>query len=816
MRIESADGEELERPLRPSREAMKEKIDNEKLELNGKELKQRLHELAGHDREAVAVFATRCALRVLPFTAKDSAFDHWLSNQREYAQHVFIACVLGLEYQSIHIVDAVNAAISAVQIDDRANVKAAVETTSDLNDPAVMKAVSAATAVAAVSNAARATKIAINPTTEPINAFISATLSAANAADRFSTAGIHLSDFIQLEQGHTLSVKTGPLWLDGLPPHVRRQADSWSKAMSDLKLDNLVQVYWALLEGRSFPKEEIQLLVNDWYKQYGHKYAQEDKADGEPFPDEMSSKSESESESPPKASTKYDQNHASMYDALADRDNLGRQQLVNAMADILAARENAQHQTIGLLGDWGAGKSTFVKLLKTTLEKQSEIRFLFAEFNAWEYEHTDNMQAGVAREALKGLIDDLGWWERLMLTLKFSWQEKPWHVAVTLASTLVLLAGSLWGFSLTGILAQSIAVGGAGGLAALILWKFFHSLHKLFKSPLVNEWKSYLSLPDYDTYLGTIPVMKRQIRALCRLRLGLDKPRAEQRRFLYVVDDLDRCSHSGVVKTLEAVRLIMGIPQVIVIIAIDQRIALASLALHYKELAAYHQERNPGSIARDYLGKVIQLPVQLHAPDQETVAAFVEQVLLNDGEESIQKQTPAVPDHFGDGVRAPDFELASVFDTGEQLEVNAETHNTEAKAPSETLLGKEPFIEKIEYQFSPTEKTAFKKRVKEFKFHNPRQLKRLYNSFNLLRHLYGSDQADDHMLVLFWSEYLNSLSAEKRNAARKEGDIWKQVQAHFENDDKRYEIIEQQVRPFVLPALDNEMSVAEQSEKYAG
>lgn len=28
--------------------------------------------------------------------------------------------------------------------------------------------------------------------------------------------------------------------------------------------------------------------------------------------------------------------------------------------------------------------------------------------------------------------------------------------------------------------------------------------------------------------------------------------------------------------------------------------------------------------------------------------------------------------------------------------------------------------------------------------------------FNLLRHLLGSEQANDHMLVLFWLEYLNS------------------------------------------------------------
>jgi len=71
----------------------------------------------------------------------------------------------------------------------------------------------------------------------------------------------------------------------------------------------------------------------------------------------------------------------------------------------------------------------------------------------------------------------------------------------------------------------------------------------------------------------------------------------------------------------------------------------------------------------------------------------------------------------------------------------------------------------------------------------------------LLRQLYGSDQVDDHMLVLFWLEYLNSLSVKEKAIARSESALWKSILDHFGKEESRYTIVERQVEPFVLPAL---------------
>lgn len=719
-----------------------QKQESEIKTLDREGLLQRLEALAERSPEAVAVFAARCALRVLPFTA-------WANVG--YVMETFILSILGLEYRSIQermLYDKKWGAINATDV--------------------IYAAASASTYAAYGIGTKAAAKAA------------DAYINAIAVIDKTSITVLVIADLVQLEQGDVESVKYSPLWMDSPPSNISERIADWSKAMAALQLSELVQVYEDLFHGEHYPKEKIISLINDWYQQYGHKDSGGSASD-----------SESSADQSPQTITKYDQTHAHLYDGLAQKDSLGRQRLVDAMADILAAKENTEHQTIGLLGDWGAGKSTFIKLLKAALMERSTANFLFAEFNAWEYEHTDHMQAGVAREALKGLVADLGWWKKLSLALEFSLQEKPWQVIRIVLATAGLIAGTVIGSLQFEGWQQIAAWIGFGGISTLIIWKFVDSLQALFKSPLVSEWKSLLSLPDYERYLGTIPVMKQQIQKLCELRLRIGQPSEKQRRLLFVVDDLDRCSHGGVVKALEAVRLIMGIPQVTVIIAIDQRIALASLALHYKDLAGYHEGQDPGAIARDYLGKVIQLPVQLNAADSDTVTAFVDEVLLNHTVKPTLEQDRKKPGASNDGYDPPSAEPV----TEKRPEPKSTQPQSDAGNLNETPPAPKPVEEVVEYKLSPTEKLAFKACVAQYGFHNPRQLKRLYNSFNLLRHLYGGDQAGEHLQVLFWLEYLNCLPSVTRQEAEKNRNEFVGL------GDERYKTIELQVKPFVLPAL---------------
>ena len=117
----------------------------------------------------------------------------------------------------------------------------------------------------------------------------------------------------------------------------------------------------------------------------------------------------------------------------------------------------------------------------------------------------------------------------------------------------------------------------------------------------------------------------------------------ESRRLIVYVDDLDRCNTDCIVETLDAVRMVMDREDVIVVVAIDHRIALKAIGEHYSALADGHRSKD--EIARDYLGKIIQLPIRLHDAREEHLKQFVYRRLFEGTEqlEGTEEPSPGQP-----------------------------------------------------------------------------------------------------------------------------------------------------------------------------
>ena len=71
-------------------------------------------------------------------------------------------------------------------------------------------------------------------------------------------------------------------------------------------------------------------------------------------------------------------------DKEADHDAFGvHTQTAKALSEIIVSNINNTIRTIGLLGDWGSGKSTVVKYAQSILEKEHNDKFFFFSFDAW-------------------------------------------------------------------------------------------------------------------------------------------------------------------------------------------------------------------------------------------------------------------------------------------------------------------------------------------------------------------------------------------------------------------------------------------------
>ncbi len=257
-------------------------------------------------------------------------------------------------------------------------------------------------------------------------------------------------------------------------------------------------------------------------------------------------------------------------------------------------------------------------------------------------------------------------------------------------------------------------------------------------------------MPSYAKHLGLVSEMRDDIALMCKLRLqntllGLGK----SKRMVFVVDDLDRCSPDGIVKTLEAVRLILDIENVTVIVAVDQRIALAALAYHYQEIQDFHTSGDARTIARDYLGKIIHLPINIPEPDIETVKGYMGYVWRSDDERSddIDWRKIVLPEdkaRIEEEILQQETNREDVLHDSGSANTNDSSNSSEKLTVEELakLILEEPLPEAVTTKtkpesilkgLTPEQKAAFVYWTDQFQLTNPRQLKRLHNSYNLLQ-----------------------------------------------------------------------------------
>jgi predicted KAP-like P-loop ATPase len=81
------------------------------------------------------------------------------------------------------------------------------------------------------------------------------------------------------------------------------------------------------------------------------------------------------------------------------------------------------------------------------------------------------------------------------------------------------------------------------------------------------------------------------------------------------IDNLDRCLPDAAIGTLEAVRLFLFMPRTAFIIAADEDMIRHSVAKHFKDPQASH--------VRDYLDKVIQVPLRVPQVGAEDLRAYM-------------------------------------------------------------------------------------------------------------------------------------------------------------------------------------------------
>jgi predicted KAP-like P-loop ATPase len=276
------------------------------------------------------------------------------------------------------------------------------------------------------------------------------------------------------------------------------------------------------------------------------------------------------------------------------------QDLLNfkVVADIAAQMikdGDGQPISIGVSGSWGAGKSSLVKMIGESIKSlDGGKNYIFIDFNAWLYQGYDD-----ARMALLQKVAD-----------KIMEEAKGKETHIDKAKEFIKRINWLRTAKFLAPAASSMITGGVGaGPVGAFLGAVSGLLNQSARpsdEDITKIKESYTQIaPDLQKLLNdkeekSVPKEIEALRVLFQElleKLGLT--------LIVLVDDLDRCLPNTAISTLEAMRLLLFMPQTAFIIAADEQMIRNAVKSHFGNM-----DLDDGLVT-SYFDKLIQIPLRV-------------------------------------------------------------------------------------------------------------------------------------------------------------------------------------------------------------
>lgn len=252
----------------------------------------------------------------------------------------------------------------------------------------------------------------------------------------------------------------------------------------------------------------------------------------------------------------------------------------------LIRESNDTPMSIGIHGDWGAGKSSVLLMTERAFNSESDI--LCLRFNGWQFQGFEDAKAALLEKIVIELRDARPGIEKVKEKAKDLLKRIDY-----LKTGKKLLP---WAFSLaTGIPHPEIINNAIAALKGT-------SSSPSNSAAVIEELERLLKPSRERKVPEELRAFEREFKELIDI--------AGLRKLIVLIDDLDRCLPETSIETLEAIRLFLFAPKAVFVIAADEGMIQYAVRKHFPDLP---QSSGPVGYAQNYLEKLIQVPFRLPA-----------------------------------------------------------------------------------------------------------------------------------------------------------------------------------------------------------
>lgn len=282
-------------------------------------------------------------------------------------------------------------------------------------------------------------------------------------------------------------------------------------------------------------------------------------------------------------------------------DYLNFSEVAESIADIINTPELLP-VSIGVFGDWGAGKSTILKLTETALNNQEQ-EYIHISFDAWLYQGYDDARASILETIAEALIKHVeknkGPIDKAMALGKRVNKLRALSLSLDIGSTLL-------GMPTFG------AIGKLTSLTQSTLSSDEVDPEQVIKDGVEgikdahSQTKGFFNKEENNSPPQEIAAFRKEYSELLA-DIGLP--------LVVYIDNLDRCTPINAIHTLEAIRLFLFMPNTAFVVAADEDMIRSAVREYHKGATERHQT--------DYLDKLIQVPINVPKPGQLEVRAYI-------------------------------------------------------------------------------------------------------------------------------------------------------------------------------------------------